>query len=135
MLDGEQPDRLWLGESDRFEQRHDVVRDSELVLLGVADLVVSQFERNGEPVPPEVQEPDLERLHHVLLRDSLWRGGWELFERSGESAPSDVETSGEFVEVAIECEIGVTRRIEIGRETTGGFTDAHAHRRSALHDA
>lgn len=95
------------------------------MLLGAADLVVSSFERNGEPVPPEVQEPDLERLHHVLLGDTLRLGGRELLERSGESAPSDVETLGEFVEVGIECEIGVTRRIEIGRETTGGFTDAH----------
>ena len=91
------------------------------MLLGAADLVVSEFERNGEPVPPEIEEPDLEWLHHVLLGDTLRLGGRELFERSGESAPSSVETPGESVEVVIEGEIGVARRIEIGRETTGGF--------------
>ena len=39
------------------------------------------------------------------------------------------------VEVVVEGEIGVTRCIEIGCETTGSFADAHAHRSSARHDA
>lgn len=119
VFDGQQRDGLWCVEADRREQVHDFGSELEVVVFGAADLVVSEFKRDAQPVSPEVCEANLEGLHHVLLGHVVGLRRVELFECSGESAPSGLEVSAQFVEVVAECDsartVGQYRDVRAGR--------------------
>jgi len=67
-------------EPRRFEQPDQVVGDPEVVTFGAPDLIVTEFERDRQPVPPSEREPDREWLHHVLNGDTVRGGGILLFD-------------------------------------------------------
>ena len=58
MVQREHRNRCWRLEPQRFEQRDQVVGDPEVVMFGAPNLVVTEFERDRQPVPPSEREPD-----------------------------------------------------------------------------
>jgi hypothetical protein len=76
------------------------------VSLGAPDFIVTEFERNRQPVPPSESEADREWLHHVLGWDTVRGGGILLFNGASESAPTVGQQVGEFVDVVVEGDLG-----------------------------
>jgi hypothetical protein len=88
------------------QQRDQVISDSKVVTLGAPDFIVTEFERDRQPVPPSEGEPDREWLHHVLGGDTIRGGGNLLFDGAGEFTPTGSQQVGEFVDVVVEGDLG-----------------------------
>jgi hypothetical protein len=58
MVQREHLDRCRRLEPQPLEQRDQVIGDSKVVTLGAPDFIVTEFERDRQPVPPSEGEPD-----------------------------------------------------------------------------
>lgn len=102
VLDQDQRNRRRLFEADGREDLEDVVGDPEIAVLGAADLVVAELELHHQPVPAQVGEPDLERLHDVVGRNVLDLARLEYADGSGEPAPAALEPVAQLLDVVVD---------------------------------
>ena len=119
-------------EAEPFDHLGDTGVEREPGLVGGADFVVAQLERNRDVGPACVGQLHLEGLHHVLGWHVRGIGGLAVHESSGEAVPSFGEPGREFRGVALDGVLSGACGVEVGGEPAGSVADAELDRGTAL---